>query len=69
LNRQKRLEAQELAHWVRYIETAVDPDFQAEFVGAIHLPHATDLFPHLAGLLPEKREGEGGRGRGRRHPR
>ncbi|MDX1612807.1 MAG: ASKHA domain-containing protein [Candidatus Promineifilaceae bacterium] len=53
LNRHKRREAQEIAHWVRYIETAVDPEFQAEFVGAIHLPHASDPFPHLAGLLPE----------------
>jgi uncharacterized 2Fe-2S/4Fe-4S cluster protein (DUF4445 family) len=52
LNRHKRLEAQEIARWVRYLETAVHPDFQTEFVGAIHLPHASDPFPHLAGLLP-----------------
>jgi uncharacterized 2Fe-2S/4Fe-4S cluster protein (DUF4445 family) len=53
LNRHKRAEAQEIAHWIRYIETAVDPDFQAEFVGAMHLPHRSDSFPHLEGLLPE----------------
>jgi uncharacterized 2Fe-2S/4Fe-4S cluster protein (DUF4445 family) len=52
LNRHKRVEAQELAYWVRYVETAVDPDFQDEFVGAIHIPHASDAFPHLDGLLP-----------------
>lgn len=69
LNRHKRHEAQALAHWVRYIETAVDPDFQTEFVGAIHIPHAADLFPHLTGLLPPKRESGGGRGRERRHRR
>jgi uncharacterized 2Fe-2S/4Fe-4S cluster protein (DUF4445 family) len=52
LNRHKRQEAQELAHWVRYIETAVDPEFQQEFVSAMHLPHAVDPYPHLAGILP-----------------
>ena len=69
LNRHKRIEAQEIARWVRYIETAVDPEFQNEFVGAIHIPHATDAFPHLAGLLPEKRAGGESRGRERRRPR
>lgn len=53
LNRHKRGEAQRIAEWVTYVETAVHPDFQQEFVGAIHLPHASDPFPHLAGLLPE----------------
>jgi uncharacterized 2Fe-2S/4Fe-4S cluster protein (DUF4445 family) len=52
LNRHKREEAQHLAEWVTYIETAVDPDFQNEFVGAIHFPHASDPFPHLQGYLP-----------------
>jgi len=69
LNRHKRLEAQKIARWVRYIETAVDPEFQNEFVGAIHIPHATDGFPHLAGMLPEKRVGGESRGRERRHQR
>ena len=27
-------------------------DFQDEFVRAIHIPHATDLYPHLEGILP-----------------
>lgn len=53
LNREKRADAQRLAYRVRYIETAVDPDFQREFVDALHLPHANDPFPHLEGLLPE----------------
>jgi uncharacterized 2Fe-2S/4Fe-4S cluster protein (DUF4445 family) len=52
LNRHKRAEAQELALRTRYIETAVAPDFQDEFVGAIHIPHAADPYPHLAGILP-----------------
>jgi uncharacterized 2Fe-2S/4Fe-4S cluster protein (DUF4445 family) len=53
LNREKRASAQSLAYRVRYIETAVDPAFQEEFVGALHLPHASDPFPHLEGQLPE----------------
>jgi uncharacterized 2Fe-2S/4Fe-4S cluster protein (DUF4445 family) len=52
LNRQKRAEAQVVAFQARYIETAVALDFQDEFVGAIHIPHATDPFPHLEGILP-----------------
>lgn len=52
LNKHKRIEAQRISAWVTYVETAVDPDFQAEFVDAIHLPHASDSFPHLNGMLP-----------------
>jgi uncharacterized 2Fe-2S/4Fe-4S cluster protein (DUF4445 family) len=54
LNKEKRAEAQRIAREVRYIETAVDPQFQNEFVAALHIPHARDPFPHLAGLLPEE---------------
>lgn len=53
LNRFKRQQAGEIVHRVKYIETAVDPDFQDEFVKAMHLPHKVDLFPHLDGILPE----------------
>ena len=53
LNRSKRQYASEIAYRVKYIETAVDPDFQEEFVKAIHLPHKLDPFPHLDGILPE----------------
>ncbi len=51
LDKQKRTEAQWAARWVRYVETAVEPSFQTEFVGAIDLPHATDAFPHLVEVL------------------
>jgi uncharacterized 2Fe-2S/4Fe-4S cluster protein (DUF4445 family) len=56
LSRQRRREANQLARRVEYIETAIDPSFQAEFVGAIHLPHASDAFPHLdeLGILPAR---------------
>lgn len=69
LNRQKRAEAAEVARWVRYVETAVDPDFQEEFVAALHLPHARDPFPHLEGVLPESAAIGPPRARRRRHPR
>ncbi len=51
LNRHKRAEAAHYARHVTYLETAIDPEFQNEFVGAIHIPHATDAFPHLADIL------------------
>ena len=70
LNRKKRAEAQDLVEWVRYVETAVDPRFQDEFVGAIHLPHASDPFPHIAASLPEEttqsKNGSGSKRRRRR---
>jgi uncharacterized 2Fe-2S/4Fe-4S cluster protein (DUF4445 family) len=53
LNRAKRRHAGEIAYRVKYIETAVDPDFQEEFVKAMHLPHKLDPFPHLDGILPK----------------
>ena len=53
LNKAKRVEAQNLVEWVTYVETAVDPDFQDEFVDAIHIPHAKDPYPHLEDILPK----------------
>jgi uncharacterized 2Fe-2S/4Fe-4S cluster protein (DUF4445 family) len=53
LNREQRLEAARLASWVEHVQTANHPDFQDEFVAAMALPHASDPFPHLAGMLPE----------------
>ena len=52
LNKQKRVEAQWLVEWVTYVETAVDPAFQDEFSGAIHIPHASDPFTHIANIIP-----------------
>lgn len=59
LNRDKRAEAQHLVEWVTYVETAVDPDFQDEFVDAIHIPHASDPYPHLANILPKQPSSNG----------
>jgi uncharacterized 2Fe-2S/4Fe-4S cluster protein (DUF4445 family) len=52
LNRAARLEAQQIAERVTYVETAVDPAFQEEFAHAIHIPHAVDAFPHLGERRP-----------------
>lgn len=54
LNREKRREAQQIADQFRYVETAVDQEFQDQFVKAMHIPHKNDLFPHLEGILPEE---------------
>jgi uncharacterized 2Fe-2S/4Fe-4S cluster protein (DUF4445 family) len=73
LNLGQRLEAARLAHWVQHVQTATDPSFQDEFVGAIALPHATDPFPHLDDVLPPKttssRLAAAGRTRTGRRPR
>jgi uncharacterized 2Fe-2S/4Fe-4S cluster protein (DUF4445 family) len=53
LNRAKRDEAAGLADWVEHLQTATDPYFQDEFVGALHIPHAGDAFPHLAPILAQ----------------
>lgn len=51
LDKAKRTEADWAARWVTYIETAVEPAFQEEFVAALDLPHARDPYPHLQALL------------------
>lgn len=54
LSRERRRRAQEIARWIDYVETAIEPDFQARFVDALGLPHNKDEFPHLAGLIPDR---------------
>jgi len=65
LNRGARREAEWLAGWVEHVQIATDPAFQETFVAAMALPHASDPFPHLEGLLPEPVAAEP-RGRRRR---
>ncbi len=55
LDRQKRTEATWAARWTTYVETAAEPSFQDEFVAAIPLPHASDLFPHIQPIVDEAR--------------
>jgi len=54
LNAGARRELQALVRRIEKIETAIEPDFQTEFVAAMGIPHATDAYPRLAGhvVLP-----------------
>ena len=56
LSKARRAEAALAARRVEYVETAIDPAFQDEFVGAMYLPHMTDAFPHLdvLNILPSR---------------
>jgi uncharacterized 2Fe-2S/4Fe-4S cluster protein (DUF4445 family) len=39
---------------VEYIELTVEKDFQKEFMEAMQLPHMTDKFPHLKGIVRDE---------------
>ncbi len=54
LSRDRRKRAREIARWIDYVETAIEPNFQARFVDALGLPHNKDEFPHLKGLVPDR---------------
>ena len=53
LNREKREEANWISQNVEYIELTMEKDFQEQFLQALHLPHMTDEFPHLEGVVPD----------------
>ena len=55
LDKNKRSEAAWAARWATYIETAVEPSFQEEFVAALDIPNARDPYPHLAEILDSAR--------------
>lgn len=44
LSLQKRREAQEMAGKVHYLELTLEPDFERQFIKAMHLPHMEDPF-------------------------
>ena len=54
LNKAKREEANWVARNVEYIELTVEEDFQKQFMEAMQIPHMTDKFPHLRGLVPDE---------------
>jgi len=54
LNVEKRREAGEVAHMVRRYELPTDPEFQNQFILAMNLPHMSDPFPHIEGLIPTR---------------
>lgn len=51
LDSNKRLEADEWARKVEYIELSVEGNFEKEFMMAMHFPHMKDKFPELAAAL------------------
>jgi len=51
LNRDKRSEAEEVSRKVEYIELTIEKEFQNEFMASMSIPHATDPFPHLEGIV------------------
>lgn len=51
INKGKRIEADEKARWVEFIEIATDQTFEKEFMQAMHIPHMKDKFPNLKELL------------------
>ncbi|MFQ5815647.1 MAG: ASKHA domain-containing protein [Candidatus Hydrothermarchaeaceae archaeon] len=53
INRAKRREANKISRGIEYVELTVDPDFQTEFMRAMHFPHMTDEFPHIKHILDE----------------
>lgn len=53
LNREKRLEAQQIARSIRKVELPVDPDFQSQYMQALNFPHMSHQFPAIADLIPD----------------
>jgi uncharacterized 2Fe-2S/4Fe-4S cluster protein (DUF4445 family) len=53
LNVKKRVEANWCSRNVEYIELTVEGSFQQEFMEAMQLPHMSDEFPHLKGIVPD----------------
>jgi uncharacterized 2Fe-2S/4Fe-4S cluster protein (DUF4445 family) len=54
LNRDKRLEADEIAKKVEYLELTIEADFQKEFIESMQIPHMKDPFPHLKGFVRDE---------------
>jgi uncharacterized 2Fe-2S/4Fe-4S cluster protein (DUF4445 family) len=53
LNIEKRLEAEEIARRVEYVELTIEREFQDEFMHSMAFPHMRDLFPHLKGIVTD----------------
>lgn len=75
LNAASRSEIEDVVKRIEKIETAIEPSFQAHFVGAMAIPHKSDPFPNLEaalGLVFKRgtgTESDTGRGRERRRAR
>lgn len=47
----KRLESQEIADFMQFVETANEGDFQTHYLDAMYFPHAKDAFSHVEHIL------------------
>ena len=54
LNVKKRVEADWCSRNVEYVELTVEPTFERDFMEAMQLPHMTDEFPHLRGIVRDE---------------
>ena len=54
LNVKKRVEADWCSRNVEYVELTVEPTFEKDFMEAMQLPHMTDEFPHLRGIVRDE---------------
>jgi uncharacterized 2Fe-2S/4Fe-4S cluster protein (DUF4445 family) len=54
LNTKKRIEADWCSRNVEYVELTVEPTFEQDFMEAMQLPHMTDKFPHLEGIVRDE---------------
>ncbi len=62
LNKKKRDEANWCARNVQYLELTVEPTFEKDFMEAMQMPHMTDKFPHLEGVVPDHVLNQGPKG-------
>ena len=51
MNLGKRQEARERSRWLEFVEIAVAPNFEKEFMMAMHIPHMKDKFPNVKKLV------------------
>ncbi|MDZ7695506.1 MAG: ASKHA domain-containing protein [Deltaproteobacteria bacterium] len=54
LDKKMRADANWVARNVEYIELTVEEDFEKQFMESMQIPHMTDEFPHLEGLVPDE---------------
>ncbi len=62
LNVRKRAEADWCSRNVEYLELTVEPTFEQDFMEAMQLPHMTDKFPNLEGVVPDHILNQGPKG-------
>ncbi len=54
LDVKKRVEANWCSRNVEYVELTVEPNFEQEFMEAMQMPHMTDEFPNLRGVVRDE---------------